>query len=105
MIIVFSCFSYELLIFHIFFEQWIVNGEICIGLFALRNIKKVRLLLPVIIFMLAFCLESTLTYCINMLVAIFFLIFSICFKYPSARTYPKKKKNFFQKILQPWFIQ
>jgi len=45
----------------IFFEQWIVNGEICIGLFALRNIKKVHLLLALIIFRLVFWLESTST--------------------------------------------
>jgi multisubunit Na+/H+ antiporter MnhF subunit len=31
-----------------------VNGEICIGLFALRNIKKVCLHLALIIFMLSF---------------------------------------------------
>lgn len=33
-------------VFFFFLEQWMVNGEICVGLFAIRDIKKVCLHLP-----------------------------------------------------------
>jgi hypothetical protein len=57
------------LMLHPFFQQWMVNGEICIGLFALRNIKQVCFLPPIITFM---CISLLITL---YLVASYFGIF------------------------------
>jgi hypothetical protein len=66
----FSLFSHHLTSCCIlFFQQWMVNGEICIGLFALRNIKQVCFLPPIITFM---CISLLITL---YLVASYFGIF------------------------------